>query len=114
MSVNVAVELDNSEHLAPDVGPPSDNKDGGHGRTSVGLAGLVVGSVGVVYGDIGTSPIYAFREALKAATMDGALTRAEIFGVTSLILWALILIVTVKYVLILLHADNKGEGERCR
>jgi KUP system potassium uptake protein len=72
---------------------------------------LTLGSLGVVYGDIGTSPLYAFREAVAAATgTGGAPTRDAVLGVVSLILWALILIVTLKYVLILLRADNNGEG----
>jgi len=70
---------------------------------------LTLGSVGVVYGDIGTSPLYAMREALHIAAADG-LTRQEVIGVASLLLWALIIIVTLKYVLFLLHADNRGEG----
>jgi KUP system potassium uptake protein len=71
---------------------------------------LTLGSLGVVYGDIGTSPLYAFREAVVAASETGAVTRANVLGVLSLILWALIIVVTLKYVLILLRADNKGEG----
>ncbi|HXZ68406.1 MAG TPA: potassium transporter Kup [Alphaproteobacteria bacterium] len=71
--------------------------------------GLVLGSIGVVYGDIGTSPIYALRESLAHVAGDG-ITRNEVLGVVSLVLWSLILIVTVKYVLFLLRADNKGEG----
>jgi KUP system potassium uptake protein len=71
--------------------------------------GLTLGSMGVVYGDIGTSPLYAFREAVAAAG-GGAASREAVFGVLSLILWALILIVTCKYVLVLLRADNNGEG----
>jgi KUP system potassium uptake protein len=73
---------------------------------------LTLGCMGVVYGDIGTSPLYAFRVALEAAggTHGEALARATVLGVLSLILWALILVVTAKYVLILLRADNKGEG----
>ena len=74
------------------------------------LAALALGSVGVVYGDIGTSPLYAFREAVIAASDNHAVTRATVFGVLSLILWALIIVVTLKYVLILLRADNNGEG----
>lgn len=70
---------------------------------------LTVGAVGVVYGDIGTSPLYAFREALRPALADG-LERAEVLGVVSLLLWALVLIVSLKYVLFLLLADNRGEG----
>ncbi|MGB7258016.1 MAG: potassium transporter Kup [Pseudolabrys sp.] len=74
------------------------------------LVALALGSVGVVYGDIGTSPLYAFREAAMAASNDGAVTREIVLGVLSLILWALIITVTLKYVLILLRADNNGEG----
>jgi KUP system potassium uptake protein len=70
---------------------------------------LTLGSIGVVYGDIGTSPLYAFREALLAAGGGGA-SREAVYGVLSLILWALILIVTCKYVVVLLRADNNGEG----
>ncbi|CAA2138298.1 MULTISPECIES: potassium transporter Kup [Methylobacterium] len=80
----------------------------GHGKTSFWT--LVVGSVGVVYGDIGTSPLYAFREALGPARADGILLTEEVLGTTSLILWALLLIVTIKYVVILLRMDNNGEG----
>jgi KUP system potassium uptake protein len=71
---------------------------------------LVIGSIGVVYGDIGTSPLYAFREAVHAAADGKPIGQAAIFGVLSLIFWALMLIVTLKYVLLLLRADNKGEG----
>ncbi len=81
---------------------------GGHAKASV--AALTVGAIGVVYGDIGTSPLYAFREALHTANDDGVVELTEIYGVLSLILWALILIVTVKYVILLLRADNNGEG----
>lgn len=71
---------------------------------------LVLGALGVVYGDIGTSPIYAFREALHAASLDGALSRTDVLGVVSMIFWALTVIVTIKYVLFVLRADNDGEG----
>ena len=75
----------------------------------VRLAALTLGAVGVVYGDIGTSPLYAFREAL--AQMPGETVGAgEIVGVLSLALWALIVVVTVKYVLFLTRTDNQGEG----
>lgn len=74
-----------------------------------GFLALTVGAIGVVFGDIGTSPLYAFREALAQAASDG-LYREEVIGVMSLALWALILIVTVKYVLFLMRADNEGEG----
>ena len=71
------------------------------------IMALSLGSVGVVYGDIGTSPLYAFREAVAAA---GPVTRDTVLGVLSLILWALLIVVTLKYVIILLRADNNGEG----
>ncbi|MGB3037359.1 MAG: KUP/HAK/KT family potassium transporter, partial [Methyloceanibacter sp.] len=72
---------------------------------------LTLGCMGVVYGDIGTSPLYAFRVALDAAGgSQGDLSRGTVIGVLSMILWALFLVVTAKYVLILLRADNKGEG----
>ncbi len=69
---------------------------------------LMLGALGVVYGDIGTSPIYAFREALHAS--GEAVSRSDVLGVLSLIVWALTIIVTVKYVAFVLRADNKGEG----
>jgi KUP system potassium uptake protein len=79
----------------------------GHGKQ--GLSALSLGALGVVFGDIGTSPLYAFREALAQTASDG-IVASEIFGVLSLALWALILIVTCKYVLFLMRADNNGEG----
>jgi KUP system potassium uptake protein len=81
-------------------------------RSSAGLWGLTLGSIGVVYGDIGTSPLYALREAVVAASgpEHHELARGAVLGVVSLILWALIVVVTLKYVLILLRADNNGEG----
>ena len=74
------------------------------------LFALALGSVGVVYGDIGTSPLYAFRVAAKAAAESGPVTRDTVLGVLSMILWSLIVVVTVKYVVVLLRADNNGEG----
>src|SRR3981189_3607879 len=76
-----------------------------------GLWGLALGSVGVVYGEIGTSPLYGFRVAVTTAMgPGGSPTPAVVLGILSLILWSLIIIVTLKYVLILLRADNNGEG----
>src|ERR1700693_3258649 len=73
--------------------------------------GLTVGSIGVVYGDIGPSPLYALREAVSASIEPGGMVNREaMFGVLSLILWALIVTVTLKYVIVLLRADNNGEG----
>ncbi|HEV2625873.1 MAG TPA: potassium transporter Kup [Xanthobacteraceae bacterium] len=80
-------------------------------RAHAGFWGLTLGSIGVVYGDIGTSPLYALRESVLAAggTADGV-ARDIVLGVLSLMLWALIIVVTLKYVVILLRADNNGEG----
>ncbi|WP_244471579.1 KUP/HAK/KT family potassium transporter [Methylobacterium sp. ARG-1] len=70
----------------------------------------MLGALGVVYGDIGTSPLYAFKEAVKAATAGGAAVPAAALGAVSLILWSLILIVSLKYAVLILRADNRGEG----
>ena len=76
-----------------------------------GFWGLTLGAIGVVYGDIGTSPLYALRESVLAAVGPGApASEAVVLGILSLIIWALILVVTLKYVVILLRADNNGEG----
>jgi KUP system potassium uptake protein len=83
----------------------------GSGRKAApAFLALALGSVGVVYGDIGTSPLYAFREAVMAASHEQGVTRDVVLGVLSLIVWALIITVTLKYVLLLLRADNNGEG----
>jgi KUP system potassium uptake protein len=85
--------------------------NGGDASVKVGFWSLALGSIGVVYGDIGTSPLYALREAVLAATGSGnPASEAAVFGILSLIIWALLLVVTAKYVLILLRADNNGEG----
>src|SRR5437879_2857453 len=85
----------------------------GHGEahSTAGFKALMLGSIGVVYGDIGTSPLYALREAVIAVGGSaGAVSPQAVLGVLSLILWALIIVVTLKYVVILLRADNNGEG----
>ncbi len=73
-------------------------------------AALALGSVGVVYGDIGTSPLYALREGLAAATRGSPAQAGDVLGIVSLLLWLLILIATFKYVVLILRADNRGEG----
>ena len=76
-----------------------------------GFWGLTLAAIGVVYGDIGTSPLYAFRESIgHVVRQNGAATNAEIIGVISLMLWSLIAVVTIKYATILLRLDNRGEG----
>jgi KUP system potassium uptake protein len=84
--------------------------DPGHATHGKSFWALALGSIGVVFGDIGTSPLYALKEAVKAATAGGAEGPTAVLGILSLMTWTLILVVTVKYVLILLNADHKGEG----
>src|SRR5450432_829637 len=94
----------------PGVDAPAAN---GHDAAAAHGAGnfwlLSLGSVGVVFGDIGTSPLYALQACL-AHVKGAGLTPGEVVGVVSLIVWALIVTVTAKYVLFLMQADNKGEG----
>lgn len=118
---------------APQPASPSPASSGtssvGNGHAGTGQSGgsahatqasfltLAIGAIGVVYGDIGTSPLYALRRSVAAATgaHDGVVTsvsRDIVLGLLSLILWSLILVVTLKYVVILLKADNNGEGAR--
>lgn len=98
--------LDIADYLKAEAGPDDIHTDATRRQ---GLAALTLGAVGVVYGDIGTSPIYAFREAIRATgARDPGV--AEVLGILSLLFWTLILIVTVKYVFVLLRADNRGEG----
>jgi KUP system potassium uptake protein len=85
-----------------------DDANGQHAHPE-SLPALAIGAIGVVFGDIGTSPLYALKESFVGhhpLTVD----RAHIFGVLSLIFWTMMLIVTLKYVVIILRADNKGEG----
>ncbi|WP_409019608.1 potassium transporter Kup [Brevundimonas vesicularis] len=83
--------------------PPSDP------RSKAGQRALLIGAIGVVFGDIGTSPIYALREAIGHA-QRGFSPEQAVFGVVSLAFWALMIVVTLKYVAFLMRADNKGEG----
>jgi KUP system potassium uptake protein len=69
-----------------------------------------LGALGIVYGDIGTSPLYAFKEAVKAATDSGAPVADAVLGIVSLIIWSLILIISLKYAILIMRADNRGEG----
>ncbi len=70
----------------------------------------IMGALGVVYGDIGTSPLYAFKEAVRASSGGSAPTPETVLGIVSLVLWALIIIVSLKYAILILNADNRGEG----
>ncbi|HRJ64828.1 potassium transporter Kup [Brevundimonas sp. UBA2416] len=93
--------------VAPAHPHPAAAGEGGH--VKAGKWGLIIGAIGVVFGDIGTSPLYAMREALHHSKSGGAAELA-VLGVVSLVFWALLLVVTLKYVVFLMKADNKGEG----
>src|SRR5882757_6669372 len=69
--------------------------------------GLILGALGVVYGDIGTSPLYTVKQCIASI---GGITPDIVYGVLSLISWALVIVVTLKYVIVIMHADNRGEG----
>src|SRR5687767_12791924 len=90
-----------------EVATEENRGDPGHGQGS--LAKLMVGAIGIVFGDIGTSPIYAFRETF-AGHHELQPDALHIYGVLSLIFWSMMIIVALKYVTIIMRADNKGEG----
>jgi KUP system potassium uptake protein len=95
-----------------DGGPSNGNGGGnGHGHEAKGhgFIAMALGSIGVVFGDIGTSPLYALREALAHSRSTTA-TEHAVLGVVSLVLWTMTLFVTIKYVIFFMRADNKGEG----
>ena len=81
----------------------------GTGHTGASVGTLMLSAIGVVFGDIGTSPLYALQEALSPAHGIGV-THDNVLGILSLVVWALILVVTVKYLVFVLRADNDGEG----
>src|SRR4051812_6514178 len=92
----------------PETALGADNMSAHHGPREA-LPKLMLGAIGVVYGDIGTSPLYTMKESFLGPH-PLAVDRLHIFGVLSLIFWSLMLIVTVKYVLVAMRADNRGEG----
>ena len=81
----------------------------GHIHPTGALPGLILGAVGIVFGDIGTSPLYAFKECITGEHPMPA-TAGNVLGVLSLIVWSLTLVVTVKYLVFVMRADNEGEG----
>lgn len=93
--------------------PDKNAGSGGHGPAAhAGFWALVIGSIGVVYGDIGTSPLYAFKESFAHLLTEGrgVAQAEEVLGIISLIFWALMIVVTLKYIVIVMQMDNKGEG----
>ena len=96
--------------ITPTGGAPAEPpQDVAHGHAHGPLYKLAIGAIGIVFGDIGTSPIYAFRETF-AGHHELRVDQLHIFGVLSLIFWSMMIIVTLKYVTIIMRADNKGEG----
>jgi KUP system potassium uptake protein len=93
--------------------PPVVTTAPAHNAPRERLPVLMLGAIGVVYGDIGTSPLYALKESF-IGPHPLAVDRLHIFGVLSLIVWSLMLIVTVKYVFVAMRADNRGEAARSR
>ena len=89
--------------------PSADDPKAAHGAHREGLAAITLAAIGVVYGDIGTSPLYTVKEIFLPAT-GVALNAANLIGAVSVIFWALMLVVTLKYVVLILRADNHGEG----
>ena len=97
--------------MATSATEPSETQQPDEPHAKAGFWALTLGSIGVVYGDIGTSPLYAIRESVIAAVGAGnPASEPAVLGILSLIIWALLLVVTAKYVLLLLRADNNGEG----
>ncbi|WP_415840456.1 potassium transporter Kup [Roseateles saccharophilus] len=88
---------------------PDSSTDATHSPARHGLAALTLGAIGVVYGDIGTSPLYTVKEVFTPAT-GVAVAPDAVIGSISAIVWALMLVVTLKYVILILRADNRGEG----
>ena len=91
--------------------PPADepgDADEGHGHAPAGLGALALGALGVVFGDIGTSPLYAFREAFEHQHLP--VIRTNAMGLASLAFWSLVVIISVKYLSLVMRADNRGEG----
>src|ERR1700736_2509378 len=99
------------QQIAQEQGPPAARREacGPPVPRKTAFAAMALGSLGVIYGDIGTSPLYALRESLHHFKGSGA-NETGVLGTVSLLIWALFFTVTAKYVLFLMHADNKGEG----
>ncbi len=95
-----------TKHVQLSAGTTEDEE----GHPTASSAALVLGSIGVVYGDIGTSPLYALRESLSHAVKADILTEETVIGAISLLILALVFTVTLKYVVFLMRADNRGEG----
>ncbi len=98
-----------SSAVDQDAGTSSNNSHGQPGHQGGGVMKLAVGAIGVVFGDIGTSPLYAMRDTF-AGHHPLPLDLLHVYGIVSLMFWSMMMIVTVKYVTVIMRADNKGEG----
>ena len=87
----------------------SETTEAGHGNGSP-TALLALGALGVVYGDIGTSPLYAMRESFEGTGHQLAVLEPNVLGILSLIVWSLIIVISIKYLVFVMRADNEGEG----
>src|SRR6516162_7286244 len=101
-----SAEIIPAGHAAP---APEDKGGGQKADKLTGLAGVSIAALGVVFGDIGTSPVYTFRECFNPEHGFPPDTE-HVLGVLSMIFWALVIVVAVKYVLLIMRADNNGEG----
>ena len=108
MTVGEQAEESPAAGTLPNVRDPGTARHD-HAGSPAGLLRLTVGAIGIVFGDIGTSPLYAFRETF-AGHHPLPVDRPHVLGVLSLIFWSMMIVVTLKYVSILMRADNKGEG----
>jgi len=97
---------DTGEH--PRTG--GDGAGHGHHTSSIGTAALTLGALGIVYGDIGTSPLYSLKEAFTEKSHTMLVDQTNIYGICSLAFWALVIIISVKYLMFVMKADNNGEG----
>ena len=107
-SVKRAKQLAKATEVQPQSAPVDHSHD--HDHSKRGTAALALGALGVVYGDIGTSPLYSLKEAFTEKSHTMTVDRINVFGVCSLAFWALIIIISIKYLLFVMRADNKGEG----
>src|SRR5690242_9983034 len=94
----------------PTGGTPPETTGGHHGHARPATALLTLGALGVVYGDIGTSPLYALRESFESPAHELAVVEANVLGVLSLTFWSLMIVITIKYLIFVMRADNQGEG----
>ena len=102
--------LDRNERKAHGGQPGTGSGEHGGHHSSVGTTALALGALGVVYGDIGTSPLYSLKEAFTEESHVLAVDRINVFGVCSLAFWSLLIIISVKYLMLVMRADNRGEG----